>query len=187
MSNNEKFKVAIFLATGYEMGEVIITIDLLRRANIIIDLVSIENDLKIKSSHNVFILCEKKISDIDLLSYKMLILPGGKIGVENLSKNELLKSMLVIFAKDSNKFIAAICAAPQILGQLNLIDNKKITHFPDANIGLNKSIILDEKVVVDNNIITGKSIGAVFEFGLKLIEVLESKEISEQIKKLIVF
>ncbi|WP_342261183.1 DJ-1/PfpI family protein [Spiroplasma endosymbiont of Notiophilus biguttatus] len=118
MSNNEKFKVAIFLATGYEMGEVIITIDLLRRANIIIDLVSIENDLKIKSSHNVFILCEKKINDTDLLSYKMLILPGGKIGVENLSKNELLKSMLVIFAKDSNKFIAAICAAPQILGQL---------------------------------------------------------------------
>ncbi|WP_342261182.1 DJ-1/PfpI family protein [Spiroplasma endosymbiont of Notiophilus biguttatus] len=67
------------------------------------------------------------------------------------------------------------------------IDNKKITHYPGTNVGLNKSIILDEKVVVDNNIITGKSIDAAFEFGLKLIEVLESKEISEQIKKQLVF
>lgn len=182
-----KFNVAIFLATGYEMGEVIITIDLLRRANITIDLVSIEDSLQVKSSHNVVILCEKKINDINFLNYKMLILPGGKIGVENLNKNKLLKSMLVVFAKDNNKFIAAICAAPQILGQLKLVDNKKITHYPGTNVGLNKSIILDEKVVVDGNIITGKSIGAAFEFALKLIEILENKVISKQIEKQLVF
>lgn len=185
--SNSKIKVAIFLATGYEMGEVVVTIDLLRRANIIIDLISIDDDLKVKSSHNVFILCEKKISDIDFFNYKMLILPGGKIGVENLNKNELLKSMLTIFARDNNKFIAAICAAPQILGQLKLVNNKKITHYPGSNVGLDKSINLDEKVVVDGNIITGRSIGAVFEFALKLIEILENKSISEQVKKQLVF
>lgn len=186
MSSNT-FKVAIFLATGYEMGEVVIIIDLLRRANIIIDLISIENDLKVKSSHNVFILCEKAIDNIDFLDYKMLILPGGKLGVENLNKNELLKSMLVLFAKDNSKFVAAICAAPQILGQLELVNNKKITHYPGTNLGLNQSINLDEKVVIDGNIITGKSIGTAFEFALKLIEILKDKTVSEQIKKQLVF
>lgn len=185
--NSNTFKVAIFLATGYEMGEAIIIIDLLRRANITIDLISIESDLKIKSSHNVFILCEKTINDIDFLNYRMLILPGGKVGVENLNKNELLKSMLVKFAKDNSRFIAAICAAPQILGQLKLINNKKITYYPGANIGLNESINLNEKVVIDGNIITGRSIGAAFDFALKLIEILRNKEISEQVKKQLVF
>ena len=182
-----KINVAIFLATGYEMGEAIITIDLLRRANITVDLVSVENSLQVKSSHNVIILCEKKINDINFLDYKMLVLPGGKIGVENLNKSNLLKSMLVAFAKDNSKFIAAICAAPQILGQLRLIDNKKITHYPEINVGTNKSINLHEKVVVDGNIITGKSIGSIFAFALKLIEILENKVISEQIRKQLVF
>ncbi|WP_375317578.1 DJ-1/PfpI family protein [Spiroplasma endosymbiont of Virgichneumon dumeticola] len=54
----------------------------------------------------------------------MLVLPGGNLGVENLNKNQLLKSKWVEFAKD-NKIIVAICIAPQILGQLNLLDNKK--------------------------------------------------------------
>lgn len=185
--NSSTFKVAIFLATGYEMGEVIIVIDLLRRANIVIDLISIEDNLKVKSSHNVVILCEKTINDIDFLNYKMLILPGGKVGVENLNKNDLLKSMLVTFTKDNSRFIAAICAAPQILGQLKLINNKKITHYPGANVGLNESISLNQKVVVDGNIITGRSIAATFEFALTLIEILKNKKISEQIKKQLVF
>lgn len=180
-------KVAIFLATGYEMGEAIIIIDLLRRANIIVDLISIEASLKIKSSHNVFITCEKLITDINDFDYKMLILPGGKVGVENLNKNEILREMLTIFAKDNNRFIAAICAAPKILNDLRLVDNKKITHYPEININFNKVISLDKKVVVDENIITGRSIGTVFEFALKLIEILKGKSISEQVKKQLAF
>ena len=95
--------------------------------------------------------------------------------------------MLTIFAKDNNRFIAAICAAPKILNDLRLVDNKKITHYPEININFNKVISLDKKVVVDENIITGRSIGTAFEFALKLIEILKGKSISEQVKKQLAF
>jgi len=180
--NNFDFKVAIFLATGYEMGETIIIIDLLRRAKVTIDIVSVEKALSVKSSHHVFINCEKNITKINFDDYKMLILPGGKLGVENLFKNELLKAKLVDFAKDNKKIIAAICAAPTILGQLRILNNKKITIYPGINQGLENSIIFNEKVVVDGNIITGKSIGCAFEFTLKIIEILLNKTVSDNVR-----
>lgn len=99
----------------------------------------------------------------------MLILPGGSLGVENLNKSDLLKSKLVEFAKDNNKIITAICAAPQILDQLELLDNKTITHYSGLS---NSKIDLNKKVVVDGNIITSRSLGCVFEFGLVTIEKL---------------
>ncbi|WP_342276374.1 DJ-1 family glyoxalase III [Spiroplasma endosymbiont of Nebria brevicollis] len=178
-----EMKAAIFLATGYEMGEAIITIDLLRRTNITVDIISIENDLAVTSSHNVKINCEKFIDKINFKEYKMLVLPGGNLGVENLNKKQLLKSKLIEFAKDNNKIIAAICGAPQILGQLNLLDNKVITDYPGASMGLNNSKIdLKKKVVVDGNIITGRSLGCVFEFGLTIIEKFLNKNSSENVK-----
>lgn len=180
-------KAAIFLATGYEMGEAIITIDLLRRAKIAVDIVSVTEDLLVKSSHNVEVKCEKTITAINFADYKILILPGGNIGVENLNQVQLLKDNLVAFADDENKLVAAICAAPQILGQLNLLVNKKVTFYPGCDKGLDQAIKTSEPVVVSGNIITGKSIGCAFQFALKIISILLDEAAANQVKQALEF
>jgi len=180
-------KTAIFLASGYEMAEAIITIDILRRAEIDIDLVSISEELLVKSSHNVEIKCQKLIKEINFSEYKVLILPGGATGVENLNKNELLKSKLIEFASDKNKIVAAICAAPQILGQLNLLNNKKVTFYPGCDRGLDKAIKTSEPVVLCDNIITGKSVGCAFQFALQIVNVLLYEENVNLLKQTLEF
>lgn len=180
-------QAAIFLATGYEMGEAIITIDILRRAKIKVDLVSVSDELLVKSSHDVAIKCEKTIKEINFADYQILILPGGSTGVENLNQVQLLKDQLVAFASDPNKFIAAICAAPQILGQLNLLNNKKVTFYPGCEKGLDQAIKTTEPVVVSNNIITGKSIGCAFQFALKIVSLLLDQAHADQVKQALEF
>ncbi|MGL5268612.1 MAG: DJ-1 family glyoxalase III [Spiroplasma sp.] len=184
---NNNIRAAIFLAPGYEMGEAIIIIDILRRAKINTSVVSISDDLLVKSNHELKIKCEKSISTINFSDYKILILPGGSAGVDNLNKNELLKSKLVEFAHDQNKLIAAICAAPQILGQLKLLDNKKVSFYPGCENGLENAIKTNEPVVVSNNIITGKSIGCAFAFALKIVSVLLDQESANKVKQTLEF
>lgn len=185
--NNSNIKVAIFLAPGYEMGEAIITIDILRRAKIIVDIVSINDNFLVKSSHNVEIKCEKLISGINFSDYKALILPGGSNGVENLGKNQLLKNKIIEFVSDKNKVVAAICAAPQILGQLNLLVNKEVTFYPGCDNGLENAIKTNKSVVINNNIITGKSIGCAFQFALKIVSTLLDQEIANKVKESLEF
>lgn len=182
-----KIKAAIFLAHGFQTSEAIITIDLLRRANIVVDIVSISSDLLVRSSHGININCEKEIKKINFSDYKILILPGGTLGVANLNKNELLKKQLVRFANDQDKFVAAICAAPQILGQLNLLNNKKITFYPSCDKGLDAAIKTNEPVIVSDNIITGKSIGCAFQFALQIITSLLGQETANKVKQTLEF
>lgn len=176
-------KAAIFLAPGYEMGEAIITIDILRRAKITIDVVSISDNLLVKSSHNLEIKCDKTISNLNFSDYKTLILPGGSVGVENLNQNDVLKNKLVEFSGDENKLVAAICAAPQILGQLKLLEKKKVSFYPGCTVGLENALQTDDPVSVSGNIITGKSIGCAFAFALKIVSVLLGQESADRVKQ----
>lgn len=184
MSDN---KAAIFLAAGYEMGEAIITIDLLRRAKIEVDVVSVNDELLVKSSHNLMIKAEKTLKELNFGDYKILILPGGSQGVENLNQVTVLKEQLVKFAQNEQKLVAAICAAPQILGQLKLLDHKEVTFYPGCDVGLDQAIKTTEPVVVSGNIITGKSIGCAFQFALKIVSILSGQTVAEQVKQTLEF
>ena len=182
-----KYKAAIFLAKGYEMGEAIIIIDILKRANITVDIVSINEHLQVESSHNVTIVCEKTIKNLNFDNYKILILPGGSLGVKNLAKNQLLAKHLLEFAKSKTKKIAAICAAPQILGKLKILDNKKVTFYPGEEAGLENSIKTSDCVVVSDNIILGKSLGCIFPFTLTIVKELVGELVVETVKEKLVF
>lgn len=181
--NLKASKAAIFLATGFQTSEAVIIIDILRRANIPVDIISLDSHLVVNSSLNINVTCEKEINKINFNDYKILILPGGNLGVANLNKNQLLKKQLMAFANDQNKFVAAICAAPQILGQLNLLNNKKVTFYPGCDKGLDKAIKTNEPVVVSDNIITGKSVGCAFEFALQLVTSLLGQDSANKVKK----
>ncbi|QBQ07577.1 4-methyl-5(b-hydroxyethyl)-thiazole monophosphate biosynthesis protein [Spiroplasma gladiatoris] len=186
--------VAVFLATGYEETEMIATVDVIRRAEQmfpnsfpIVDIVSISDKNEVVGSHGISIRADKTIQEIDFNNYDCLILPGGQPGVDNLMESETLMKNLVEHAK-KEKTLAAICAAPQILGKLGLVDNKEVTHYPGCDKYLQKAILKPHiSAIEDGNIITGSSIGAALQFGLQIVDHFTSTEQMLQLHQSLVF
>ena len=174
--------VMIFIAEGFEELEAITIIDLLRRVSVNVDIVSLESDLKVRSAHDVYVVCDKLFGDINNFDVDMIILPGGALGVANIKKHDGLSKVIKDF-NNQNKLVAAICAAPTALGQLGILEGKNATCYPGCESELTNADIVDERVVIDGNIITSKGPGTAIDFSLKLVEILLNKEISNELKK----
>lgn len=181
-------KVAEFLVDGFEQIEAMVPIDLLRRAGIEADIISVLNEPNVKSSHNVTIGTEKNISDINLDDYDMIILPGGP-GTPKYEESELLMDSLIRYNENKGKYIAAICAAPSILAHLGILKGKNAACFPSVESELinGGAILSKNRVVVDGNIITSRGAGTAIDFSLKLIEILKGSVESEKISNMIVY
>lgn len=178
-------KFALFLATGFEEGEAIITTDVLRRGGIKLELISITKALEVVSSHDVTIKADKLIEDVKYEDYDGFILPGGRIGVDNLAKNEMLKDWL-LKANNAQKTIAAVCAAPQILGHLGILDNKEATSYPGCTEGMDKAIYNNEMAAI-TDIITGASVGSTMNFALAIADrVLGAEKVMKLQNELVI-
>lgn len=164
-------KVALFLADGFEEIEALGTVDILRRAEIDIVTVSITENTIVTGAHNIPVTADKKFNDIDFTNFDMLILPGGMPGAKHLNEHEALKKLITDF-NTKGKLISAICAAPMVLGGLGILDGKRATCYPGFEPELIGAKTTEESVVVDENIITGKGPGLVFDFALRLVEQL---------------
>ena len=178
-------KVIVFLADGFEDCEAVATVDLLRRAGVDVKTASIMENRKVKSAHDIIVMADIMAQDADFAEADMIILPGGGGGTENLKKSELVRQQCLSFAKD--KMVAAICAAPTVLGELGILEGKKATCYPGCEEGLKGAEYTQETVTVDENIITGRAPGAAYAFGLELIKILEGEEASEAVRSAIVF
>lgn len=175
-------KVAVMIADGTEEIEALTVVDVMRRANIKCDIVSV-NGRKIKSSHNIEILADKVI-DESIKDYDMIVLPGGLPGAYNLAEDKLLIETLKEFSQDSNKYIGAICASPAIvLSKANIEEGKNITSYPGKGFEdlLKKANYTENLVEVDGNIITSRGPATAMLFAYKLLDVLghNSKEVSD--------
>ena len=175
-------KVAVMVADGTEEIEALTVVDVMRRANIHCDIISV-NGREIKSSHNIEILADKVI-DKDIKDYDMIVLPGGLPGAYNLADNKLLIETLQEFNNDENKYIGAICASPAIvLSKAKIEEGKLITSYPEKGFEdlLKKADYSEENVVVDGNLVTSRGPATALPFAYKLLEVLgyNSKEISD--------
>ena len=182
-------KVAVFIADGSEEVEAITPVDLLRRAKVDVDVVSIMPSLEICASRDVKITADKLISEINFEDYDLLVLPGGVRGTNNLNACEELKKNLVKF-NDQGKGIAAICAAPTVFAGLGLLNGKTSTCNPGFWEELRKggaNVIEDSKVVVNGNIITSQAMGTSVDFGLALVGFLCGEEDKEELRKNIRF
>lgn len=172
-------KVLIFLAEGFEEIEAISIIDVLRRAEISVTTVSINNNNVVKGAHNIEVKTDKLFDEVDFNNYDMIALPGGMPGAKNLNEHEGLKEQLKEFAKD--KLIAAICAAPMVLGGMGLLKGKRATCYPGFEPELIEANITNEPVTVDGNIITGKGPAFALQFSLQLIDTIAGKATRDNI------
>ena len=179
-------KVLIFLVDGFEEIEAMAPIDLLRRAGITADTVSINENNKVTSSRKITVLTDKTIDEINFENYEMIVLPGGP-GTENYMKSEKLQEKLKEFS--INRKLGAICAAPTILSALGILKGKQAICFPACEPDLIKdgAIIVNQDVVKDNNIITSRGAGTAIDFSLALIEELLGKNKSHEIRKEILY
>ena len=168
-------KTMIIVNNGLEECEALVTYDLLYRAGIKTDLVGFTNE--IVSSHNVTFKAHKLLDEIDPKEYDCLILPGGMPGTKNLENDERVQKLIDNFVA-KGKYIAAICAAPSILIHKGLLNDRKFICFPGFEGDLTPE---KEKAVKDENFITGKGLGAAFEFSYLIIKTLLNEEKAKEV------
>lgn len=189
MTKIKNIKIAVMIANELEDMEVIIPIDIWRRAGLIVELISVEKKNTIVLQNNVKMYCNEILDRTNLDQFKAIYLPGGKNGIvkfKDIKNCEKLIKTLGKFAADKNKWILAMCAAPSILNDLNLLGNKKVTCYPGFEKGMESNYV-KENVVVSENFITGKSAGWAFQFALKVVEELADKKTADEVKKAILF
>lgn len=174
--------VYLYLAEGFEEIEAVTIADVLRRGGADVKTVSTGTKL-LKGAHGIAVEADLTIDEADTAGCEMIIFPGGMPGTINLKKDRRVTDIITAFAKDSNKTIAAICAAPMILGGLGILKGKKATIYPGMEDGLTGAEPCEDKVVTDGNIITSKAPGTAMEFALELLAVLKDKAIAEEVRK----
>jgi len=173
-------KVFIFLADGFEEVEAIAAIDILRRAEIEVTTVSVSDKNSVRGAHNITVLADSLFTETDFSKNNLLYLPGGMPGTKNLEAHEGLKKLLMQQA-GAQKPIAAICAAPSILGKLGLLKGEEAICYPGYENQLTGAVLSKDKIVKSGIYSTAQGAGVAIEFALKLVEELKGKALSEKI------
>jgi 4-methyl-5(b-hydroxyethyl)-thiazole monophosphate biosynthesis len=162
--------VYILLADGFEEAEAIVPADLLRRAGVQVALVGVTG-AQVTGAHGIAVAC-----DLELPQAKdepeLVMLPGGLGGVENLGASPAAMD-LVRRTAQAGRYVAAICAAPSLLGKLGLLKGRKAVCYPGMEETMGADAQKGCSVVTDGKFITGEGPGAAFDFGLKLVETLK--------------
>ncbi len=168
-------KVYVFLANGYEEIEGLTVVDLLRRANIETVMVSITGERSVTGAHHIVTEANALYEECNFNDADMLILPGGMPGTKNLLEHNGLDRLLKEF-HSNGKNLAAICAAPKVLGTKGILKGLKATCYPGNEEALDGAIVTGDDVVEDRNIITSKAMGTAIDFSLTIIKRLVGEE-----------
>lgn len=179
-------KLGIFMADGCEEIEGLTVVDIVRRAQMEIEMISIQKDLNVKGSHDVTFTADTTKEKADFSSYDGIILPGGMPGTLYLGADETVQRVIRSFAEEK-KLLAAICAAPSVLGEAGLLNGKKATCHPGFEEKLLGATCLENPVVVDGNIITSRGMGTAILFALEIVRYFADDETVENIKTGLVY
>ena len=179
-------KIGIFMADGCEEIEGLTVVDILRRAGIDIDMISVADNGYAKGSHGIRFECDCSISDADFSQYDGLVLPGGMPGTTTLGANETVLAQIKAFF-EAGKLVAAICAAPSVLGDNHILEGKKATCHPGFEERLLGATVVEDAVAVDGNVITSRGMGTAIPFALAIVEYCKDAETVAEIRKGIVY
>ncbi len=157
--------IYVFFANGFEEVEAIATVDMLRRAELEVCTVGV-GGTKVAGAHGVIVDCDLADTQAQAdASLEAVVLPGGMPGTLNLEKSPVVQAF-IDYAASSGKLIAAICAAPSILGHKGLLEGKEATCFPGMEQELYGAKLSESYVCKDGQIITGRGAGVAIDFGL---------------------
>ena len=179
-------QVCVFLADGFEEVEALTAVDLLRRARVYVDTVSINDDYKVHGAHGINVQTEDLFDEVDFNEFDMVVLPGGMPGTTNLMEHEGVRQVVTAFAQ-AGKPVGAICAAPTVLADLGLLEGKKATCYPACEENMAGAVLTGAPVTVDGNFITSRGVGTAINFALELIKVLVGAEMAKKIASDIVY
>ena len=179
-------KVSVLLADGFEEIEALTVVDLLRRAQIYVDTISIMEDYTVHGAHGINIQTEDLFEEVNFVESDMIVLPGGMPGTTNLNAHEGVRRVVKDFAAEG-KPIAAICAAPTVFGALGLLKEKAACCYPGMEEQLNCKEAKFCSFVTDGNITTSRGVGTAIPFALELIRQLFGNEKASEIAESIVY
>ncbi|KAK7401780.1 hypothetical protein VNO78_13543 [Psophocarpus tetragonolobus] len=180
-------KILVPIANGSEEMEAVIIIDILRRAKANVVVASAEDKLEIVASRNVKLEADMLLDEAAKLSYDLIVLPGGLGGAQTFANSETLVSLLKK-QRESNKYYGAICASPAlVLEPHGLLKGKKATAFPAMCSKLSDQSEVENRVVVDGNLITSRGPGTSIEFALAIVEKLLGRTLALELAKAVVF
>lgn len=179
-------RVGIFLADGFEEIEGLTVVDILRRAGIDISMISINGKKKVTGAHGIALDTDEDIVQCDPDKLDMLVLPGGMPGTTNLAACEKLTEALKK-ADQEKRGIAAICAAPSVLGDLGFLKGKKAVCYPGFESRLTGAEVLAVPVVTDGHITTSRGMGTAIVFALELTKRLKDEETAKQVGRSILY
>ena len=161
--------IYMFLANGMEEIEALCPLDLMRRAGLDVVTVGIGGK-EITGAHGITVLADISDAEYSDESPTLIFLPGGMPGTLNLQVSKTVLQAIKT-AKESDSYIAAICAAPSILGDMGLLVGKEATCYPGFEDKLRGASLSDARVVLDGKILTAKGMGAALDMGLKIVEI----------------
>lgn len=167
--------IFVHLAEGFEETEAITTLDILRRAGLDARFVSVRGSKAVKGCHDITVEADLMFEEADYDACDMIVLPGGLTGAYNLRDHKELGKQILNFA-EQGKGLAAICAAPLVLGNLGILQGKKATVYPGMEQELKGAESLDFPVVRDVNIITSQGPATAMKFALAIVKYFRGEE-----------
>ena len=173
-------KVILFFANGTEEIEALTALDILRRAGAEVTLAGVGGK-ELTGSHAIRITADIDAAEIASFDYDMAVVPGGMPGTLHMDESAIVeKTLEEVYANGG--FLAAICAAPLVLGKRGYLKNKKAICYPGFESYLDGAVLSEARVCRDGTIITAAGAGVALEFALALIEALYGEEKEKQIR-----
>ncbi len=179
-------KIAIFLAAGFEEIEALTVVDICRRAGISVTMASVTEDVVVEGSHGIKVTADCVLEEVDFDSMDMLVLPGGMPGTKNLEACDKLMEQIDAFDQ-AGKYVAAICAAPSVLGHRGILEGRKACCYPGFEDQLKGAEVVYDAVAVSDHVITSRGMGCAIPFGLAITAVFCGEEKAKELSKGIIY
>ena len=174
--------VYMFLANGFEEIEALCPLDLLRRAGIAVTTVGVGGAEYVMGAHGICVQADLPDTMYRDAAPEMVILPGGMPGAKNLDNSRVVDAVLRA-ASATGGYLAAICAAPMVLGHRGYLEGKRAICYPGFEGELKGATLADERVVTDGRVITAAGMGVALEFGLALVTALKGEAAAKELRR----
>ena len=179
-------RIGIFLANGFEEIEALTVVDICRRAQIDVDVVSVQETKRVEGAHGICVDADMLYEEAVFEGMDMLVLPGGMPGTRNLEAHGGLMEQLDAFYRE-RKYVAAICAAPTVLGHRGMLEGREACCYPGMEKELPGAKVVYDTVAVSGHVITSRGMGCAIDFALAITEILCGKAKADALAQAIVY